>query len=305
MVEKRQKGTRSRHLFTQSPEPGCILELWALTPWFKLLHQTSFPTQTPWLFCWSLETQTKGESKTGTTKLSPPAACLGRTPFLDRPPGGATSTTIHVGVKTQPSPFSKNNAAAIVQATGVWEAHAEKSRNFPSQEVPGRKSVPRSPATPQTREDEGHAGLYSPEGPSIREKGAGSWDCRSRLSTGAGLSGQALIRKAFHVASLRKGGGFFCPILIRNQPWTQLPTWKGLWVHTTCCLIPLNHCPVLWKLEPPPLARTVPRSPVLEWCHRTCGRLFLTPYIHNCWKSSFSLNYSKSYHMQLNSSKQN
>lgn len=66
-------------------------------------------------------------------------------------------------VKTKPSPCLKNNAAAIVQSTGVWKVHAEKSRNFPSQEVPGRKSVPRSSATPQTRENKGNAGLYSPE----------------------------------------------------------------------------------------------------------------------------------------------
>lgn len=73
------------------------------------------------------------------------------------------NTTIHTWVKTKPSPCLKNNAAAIVQPTGVWKVHAEKSRNFPSQEVPGRKSVPRSSATPQTRENKGNAGLYFPE----------------------------------------------------------------------------------------------------------------------------------------------
>lgn len=48
-------------------------------------------------------------------------------------------------------------------------------------------------------------------GYSILEKEAGSWACRSLISTGAGLFGQALIRKAVQVASWRKGGGFFAP----------------------------------------------------------------------------------------------
>lgn len=46
------------------------------------------------------------------------------------------------------------------QAFGVF---TQKSQNFPSQEVPGRKSVPWSSATPQTRENKANAGISSPE----------------------------------------------------------------------------------------------------------------------------------------------
>lgn len=45
------------------------------------------------------------------------------------------------------------------QAFGVF---MQKSQNFPLQEAPGRKLVPWSSATPQTRENKGNAGIYSP-----------------------------------------------------------------------------------------------------------------------------------------------
>lgn len=62
----------------------------------------------------------------------------------------------------------------------------QKNLDFPFQEVPGRKSVPRSSATPQTRENKGSTGLHSPEGSSISEQEAGSLGGRL-LSPGAEL----------------------------------------------------------------------------------------------------------------------
>lgn len=44
------------------------------------------------------------------------------------------------------------------QAFGVF---TQKSQNLPLQEVPGRKSVPRSSATPQTKENKGNAGIQA------------------------------------------------------------------------------------------------------------------------------------------------